>query len=87
MKERFLGSTTLYLDLLQDAVFGEDPIYIEIKSTKRILPDHTNHLERLAADHPKGRFLCLSFEKTPRQIGPVRALHWQDGLRELGLRS
>jgi predicted AAA+ superfamily ATPase len=76
----------LEVDLVIDRS-GEDPIFIEIKSTERILPDHTNHLERLAADHPKGRFLCFSLEKTPRQIGPVRALHWQDGLRELGLRS
>jgi len=65
----------------------EELIFIEIKSTNTISEDALWHLDALSKD-PKlerARFYCLSLDKRASKRGKVLCLHWQEGLKELGL--
>jgi hypothetical protein len=42
-------------------------------------------LERFAADMRGAEAFCLSRDPVARRIGSVKALPWQEGLKELGL--
>jgi len=63
---------------------GEPLLLIEIKSKDRITVEDAKVIERLgpvlAADAEQ---LLLSQDSTRQLFGKARALHWQDGLREL----
>ena len=58
---------------------------VEIKSSDRVDERDTKPLERLAADFPDSEAICLSRDPVAKKIGSVRALPWQEGLKELGL--
>ncbi|MEW6368822.1 MAG: AAA family ATPase [Acidobacteriota bacterium] len=58
---------------------------VEIKSKDRVDERDTRSLERFLADMPEAQGLCLSRDPVAKLIGNVRALPWNEGLRELGL--
>lgn len=58
---------------------------IEIKSTSVITPEHVSELNRFVKSVPNARAYCLSNDPAAKVIGKVEALHWRDGIRELGI--
>lgn len=62
------------------------PIYlVEIKSGARINRVHAKGLEKLSASLPKAVPLLLSNDRVAKKFGRVTCMHWQDGLKEMGL--
>jgi predicted AAA+ superfamily ATPase len=61
--------------------------FIEIKSTDRITDDNLRHLHALSQESKleDASFYCFSLDKNATKKEQVLCLHWQDGLRELGL--
>jgi predicted AAA+ superfamily ATPase len=62
-----------------------ETILIEIKSTSRIDETEISRFARLSEDFPDSRSYCFSLDPVAKKIGHVQCLHWQDGLRVLGL--
>ena len=58
---------------------------VEIKATSRIDSSDVAALARFLPDFPNCSAYCLSNDPNPQMFGPIRALPWQQGLRELGL--
>ena len=58
---------------------------VEIKSTERVTDEDVRSLTRLGKDVPNSIAFCLSRDPTPKKIGVVSCLPWQQGLIELGL--
>ncbi len=58
---------------------------IEIKSSSVITPEHVSGLNSFAKSVPNARAYCLSNDPAAKVIGKVEALHWRDGIRELGI--
>lgn len=58
---------------------------IEIKSSKIINEKHVRNLQRFSSEIKNSNAYCLSLETKPKKIGKVVCLHWQDGIKELGL--
>lgn len=64
---------------------GRPVALVEIKSSRRVNERDTRTLERFAKDFKKAEAFCFSQDPTPKKIGKVLALPWQEGLRALGL--
>jgi predicted AAA+ superfamily ATPase len=64
---------------------GRPRALIEIKSTQLIREEDVTALNSIASDIANQEAFCFSQDPTPKQFKAVRAIHWQDGLRELGL--
>jgi len=58
---------------------------VEIKSTERVSDEDIGSLTRLGKDVPNSEAFCLSRDPTPKKIGAVSCLPWQQGLIEIGL--
>ena len=64
----------------------ELPTYlIEIKSTDYIREEHLKSLTLYSKDIPNSIPLCLSLDKVKRKISNVMCMHWQEGIKELGI--
>ena len=62
--------------------------FIEIKSTTSVTEHHTNSLNRLLDSLPeKDNYsgYCFSNDPVAKVFGSVKAVHWRDGLKELGI--
>jgi predicted AAA+ superfamily ATPase len=57
---------------------------VEIKSTDSVKDTHLKHLKAIKGEYPNCDFVCLSREKTPRQVDGIEVLPWQMGLEHLG---
>jgi uncharacterized protein len=64
---------------------GMTTALIEIKSTGNITEEDVAHLQSLGPDIPNSTCYCFSLDPKARRIGRTICLHWQDGLREIGL--
>jgi predicted AAA+ superfamily ATPase len=64
---------------------GKAPALLEIKSADHVDERDTRGLEPFLRDMPGAEGFCLSRDPVPKMIGSVRALPWNEGLRELGL--
>jgi len=64
---------------------GKAPVLLEIKSADHIDERDTCGLERFLRDMPGATGMCLSRDPVSKLIGNVRALPWNEGLRELAL--
>jgi predicted AAA+ superfamily ATPase len=62
---------------------GKSPVLVEIKSNDHVDERDTRGLERFLVDMPGATGMCLSRDPVAKLIGNVRALPWQEGLREL----
>lgn len=58
---------------------------IEIKSTERVNEEDVRSLQFLGKDISNSEAFCLSLDPTPKKIGDVLCLPWQQGLEEIGL--
>jgi predicted AAA+ superfamily ATPase len=58
---------------------------IEIKSSTSIKEQDVSTLQRLHRDFRNSEAFCFSLDPHAKKFGPVRALHWRDGLKEIGL--
>lgn len=64
---------------------GMPTALVEIKSTTKVDPKDVRHLEGLGKDFQSAELFCLSLDKQAQKIGNTSALHWLEGLKELGL--
>lgn len=64
---------------------GLPPALVEIKSSERVDERSTRTLERFAKDFGGAEAFCLSRDPVAKKIGSVRALPWDQGLKEMGL--
>jgi len=80
----YKADSGLEIDLIISRSTSED-IFIEIKSTERVTESHVRHLNRITEDFPTAKFYCFSQDKTLKQVGNVRCIHWAQGLNEIGL--
>jgi predicted AAA+ superfamily ATPase len=76
----------LEIDLVLERA-GLPTYLIEIKSTDYVNDNHTGALKRYAKDIENSIAILLSQDKLPKKIDSVICLHWQEGLREMGLTS
>ena len=58
---------------------------VEIKSTECVTEDDVRSLQRLGKDISNSEAFCFSLDPTPKKIGDVLCLPWQQGLEEIGL--
>jgi len=70
------------IDLIVDRP-GLPLALVEIKSTDRVDERHTRGLEKISKSFKKTESFCLSRDNTPKRIGAVNALPWQQGLKEV----
>ena len=70
------------IDLVIDRP-GRQPALVEIKSTALVTQDDVHALELFADDFPDSDLFLLSRDKKPQRFGRIRALHWQDGIKEI----
>ena len=66
---------------------GQPRALIEIKSTHLVREEDTHALATISSHIDNQESFCFSLDPTPKQFGKVRALHWKDGFKELGLIS
>jgi uncharacterized protein len=64
---------------------GKPHALVEIKSTRSISKTHLEGLTHLIPHFPQAEFFCLSLDPHEKSFGKIRALHWKQGVRELGL--
>ena len=74
----------LEVDLILERV-GERPIFIEVKSTERVLDRHLSALQGIRADYPEFRYVCICQEREPRISNGVEVLPWRTAIAELEL--
>ncbi|OGQ15380.1 MAG: hypothetical protein A3B70_03220 [Deltaproteobacteria bacterium RIFCSPHIGHO2_02_FULL_40_11] len=60
-------------------------LLIEIKSSSNIIESDITNLSNLARDIPNSKPYVLCQESTPRKMGSVEILPWEQGLKEIGL--
>lgn len=72
------------IDLILDRP-NTKPAAIEIKSTQRIDSVDLSSFIEISKDIPKSESFVLSNDPVAKKIDNVWALHWKDGLKELGL--
>ena len=70
------------LDLIIDRP-GMKTLVVEIKSTKVIRAEHTEGAARLGKDIPVCEIVILSRDTEPKQYGPVRCMHWREGIAQM----
>ncbi len=72
------------IDLIIDRP-GMPIALIEIKSGTTVTEQNTATLNRVQSEFPKAESYCLSQDVSAKKIGAVHCLHWQEGLKNLGL--
>jgi len=63
---------------------GQNLVLVEIKSGDSVDETDARTLKRFNNDFPNSELFIWSNDPRPKQFGPVRAVPWQDGLREVG---
>lgn len=63
---------------------GEPLLFIEIKAKEHIKPSDTYFLEKIVADVPKSKGICLCMEPYKRRQNNILICPWQEVLTELG---
>jgi hypothetical protein len=76
--------TNLEIDLIIQRP-GARQVCIEIKSTDAVDETHAKVLQSFHADFPDAEFYILSNDQRPKKFGTIKALHWVEGLKEIGL--
>ena len=61
----------------------QEPIFIEIKSTKSIQTQHKKNLELVQVDFPKSKFYIVSQDVINRKEGNIQCEHWKDFIENL----
>ena len=64
---------------------GKGVALVEIKSTEKIQPNLVKHLQAFLPELPKAEAFLFSLDPVSQKIGAVRCLHWNEGLKALGL--
>jgi len=64
---------------------GQPTCLVEIKSGSQIDESHVRHLQSFLPDFKNSEAYCLSNDPRPKQFDKVRALHWKQGLLEMGI--
>ncbi len=64
---------------------GQNPIFIEIKSSSRVQEKDMRHLARFIETEPQIQAFCFSLDPHPQKFGKIDALFWQEGLAAIGL--
>jgi predicted AAA+ superfamily ATPase len=64
---------------------GKRIALVEIKSADRVDERDTRDASRFLSAFPGAEAFCLSRDKVRKRIGDVLAVHWTEGLEELGL--
>lgn len=72
------------IDLIIDRP-GQKTLCIEIKSSEHIREDQIASFARISRDLENSEALCLSLDPYEKKIEQVLCLHWQEGLKRLGL--
>lgn len=62
---------------------GRGELVIEIKSADSVVEEDATVLSRFAGDFPHGELRLWSRDERPKQFGRIRAVHWQEGIREM----
>jgi len=62
---------------------GKTTLYIEIKSTDNIQVEMLTYFKKLTKDVKNSEAICLSRDKYHKQYDHVRAMPWQDGLKNI----
>jgi uncharacterized protein len=62
---------------------GQEPIFIEIKSTDRISNKDTQNLNHFGKEFPDSQFYVFSQDERAQKIGVAKCLHWREGLEEI----
>jgi predicted AAA+ superfamily ATPase len=84
-----LTKENVEIDLIIDRP-GKPTALVEIKSKQRVDDRDTHHLESIAEDIDDSECFLLSQDSTPKVIGRVNAVPWEQGLQALfdhGLRK
>lgn len=76
--------TDLEIDLIIQRP-GARQVCIEIKSTDAVDETHARVLHSFRVDFPDAEFYILSNDQRPKKFGTIKALHWVEGLKEIGL--
>ena len=58
---------------------------MEVPGTDTVDETHAKVLHSFRADFPDSEFYILSNDQRPKKFGTIKALHWVDGLKEIGL--
>ena len=58
---------------------------MEIKSTEQVKPEDTKSLANFVRDLGNAEAFILSRDHKPKKVGKISALHWTQGLTELGV--
>ena len=77
----FQSKDGLEIDLILQK--GYEKIFIEIKSTKRVLSNDLKNLKLIKKDIPKAKYFLFSLDKTMRKENGVFIVHWQEGLKRI----
>lgn len=80
----FCTKDHLEIDLVIDRP-GLPLVFIEIKSSIKVSDEHLKHLLKIKKDLPKAEYFLLSQDSVNRVSHGVQCLHWQEGLKALGL--
>lgn len=72
------------IDLVIDRP-GAKLICLEIKSTDNLRPDDLRGFSALSGAVPNSEAWCFSNDPRSKRIDHVNCVHWQDGLRQIGL--
>lgn len=62
---------------------GQSPVFIEIKSSERVDAAVPKKLLKITDQIQSCELMVLSRERSPRKIGKVKILPWQQGIKEL----
>lgn len=57
-------------------------LFIEIKSTESVQPEHVSTLKKMASDVGDCEAICLSRDAYPKQIEQIKVFPWMEGLRQ-----
>jgi predicted AAA+ superfamily ATPase len=64
---------------------GQPTALIEIKSSTQVERQKLGNLNKIARDMPNSEAFCFSLDPIPQEFDRVRCLHWEEGIRLLGL--
>jgi len=62
---------------------GQMTIFLEIKSSSNVRPQHLRNLIQLSRDFGECEAICLSLDPYARDIDGVKILPWQQGLKQI----
>lgn len=79
-----LTKDDLEIDLIIERP-GRKRALIKIKSTTLVRAEDVRALNSIAPDFKNSEAFCFSLDPTPKKFDRVNALHWVEGLAEIGL--